>query len=110
MISTFDEYEELASRTAKGLATSTYWYPALGLMGEVGEVSEKIKKLYRDSGEDDNFEWRLELVKEIGDVLWYVTAIARKAGFSLQDVAEANIYKLRSRAERNVIHGSGDNR
>lgn len=107
---TFDEYEEAAMLTAKGLATSTYWYPALGLVGEAGEVSEKIKKLYRDAEGLASLDFKVELVKELGDVLWYATALARMAGVSLQNVAEANIAKLRDRAERNMIHGSGDNR
>lgn len=114
-LSTFDAYEEEASRTAKGLSTETYWYPALGLVGEAGEVSEKIKKRYRDCAGNveeslRDLDWRIELCKELGDVLWYLTRIAANAGFSLQNVAEANIAKLRSRQERGVIHGSGDNR
>lgn len=110
----FDEYEEAASRTAKGLATTTIWYPALGLAGEAGEVAEKVKKLYRDTDYVESskltVDFRVDLVRELGDVLWYLTALARLAGVSLQNVAEENIAKLASRRERNMIHGSGDNR
>ncbi len=109
-MNTFDEYEEAASLTAKGLAIETYWYPALGLVGEAGEVSEKVKKMYRDCDGVASLDFKIELTKELGDVLWYATALARKAGVSLQNVAEANIAKLHSRLERGMIHGNGDNR
>jgi NTP pyrophosphatase (non-canonical NTP hydrolase) len=81
-------------------------YPALGMMGEAGEVSEKIKKYLRGDRELD----RPELLKEIGDVLWYVTALADDLGYTLEDVATANVAKLSDRRDRGVVKGSGDNR
>jgi NTP pyrophosphatase (non-canonical NTP hydrolase) len=81
-------------------------YPALGMMGEAGEVSEKIKKYLRGDRELD----RPELVKEIGDVLWYITALADDLGYTLGDVAAANVAKLSDRRDRGVVKGSGDNR
>ena len=50
------------------------------------------------------------LKKELGDVFWYIAAICYEAGLDMEDVAESNIRKLRDRQERNVLHGSGDNR
>ena len=52
----------------------------------------------------------LSLKKELGDVLWYLSALAFYNGIDLDDVARANLDKLRNRKERNQIHGSGDNR
>jgi len=94
-------------------------YPMLGLQGEVGELSEKLKKFFRDNeyevGMEDCIaempaELRLEMAKELGDVLWYITAIASDLGYELDEVAELNLDKLESRNRRNKIKGSGDNR
>ena len=83
-------------------------YPALGLAGEAGEVADKVKKIYRDGRDDSRFKG--EIAKEIGDVLWYCAALADDLGFDLQQVAEMNIYKLKSRKAAGNIGGSGDDR
>ena len=79
----------------------------LGLSGEAGEVAEKVKKYYRDDESDLDKEG---LIKELGDVLFYVTALANHIGSDLQTVMNTNIRKLHDRLERNKIQGSGDNR
>lgn len=81
-------------------------YPALGIAGEGGEVAEKVKKWLRGDKELD----KLEVLKEAGDVLWYLTSLANDLGYSLQDLVNENVRKLRSRAERGVRKGDGDNR
>jgi len=121
----FNEYQEKAMRTAVYPKKYSCIYPALGLAGESGETCEKVKKLIRDHEFDPEiftcclvdddvpqawWDKRDEIEKEIGDILWYVAALARDFGIDLNDVAEKNIEKLRSRAERNVLKGSGDNR
>lgn len=83
-------------------------YPALGLAGEAGEVADKVKKIYRDDRDDARF--LAEIAKEIGDVMWYCAVLAEDLGFSLQQVAEMNIYKLQSRKSAGKIVGEGDNR
>jgi len=82
----------------------------LGLMGETGEIADKFKKIYRDNNGVFTDENRQEMTKELGDVLWYISVVSTYLGISLQDVAEKNIEKLKSRMERNVLRGSGDNR
>ena len=77
----------------------------LGLVGEAGEVAEKIKKYFRD--EDYSKE---DIVKELGDVLFYVTALTNHIGSDLETVMRSNITKLQDRKKRNKIQGSGDNR
>lgn len=108
---TFKEYQEAADSTAiypdRG---NNLVYPTLGLVGESGEVAEKVKKLIRDAQGEQTPEFRAELAKEVGDVLWYISQVAREIGTDIESVAAANIEKLRSRKERGVIHGGGDNR
>lgn len=82
----------------------------LGLVGEAGEVSEKFKKIIRDHEGRITDEDKREIAKELGDVLWYVSAVASYLGFSLQEVAEMNLEKLFSRRDRGTSRGSGDNR
>ena len=82
----------------------------LGLAGESGEVVEKIKKLLRDKRGMLEESDKTDILKELGDVLWYVNAVAHLLGSSLEDVARLNNEKLSSRKERHQLHGSGDNR
>ena len=107
----FDVYQKSARMTAiYPDVGNNLWYPALGLAGESGEVAEKIKKLYRDAGGEMTHELRVNLCKELGDVLWYVANIACEAGLHMEDIAIANIRKLADRALRGTLHGSGDDR
>lgn len=105
-----NEYQEKAGEFAIFPKSAGIIYPVLGLVGEAGEVAEKFKKVIRDKdgwmSKDDSHE----MLKEIGDVLWYVAALTNSLGFSLQTVAEINLDKLQSRKDRNAIQGSGDNR
>ena len=55
-------------------------------------------------------EQRLELAKELGDVLWYIAALASEMGYELKLVAQMNISKLLDRQARGVIKSEGDNR
>ena len=78
----------------------------LGLVGEAGEVSEKIKKLFRDKNKfsDD------EVLKELGDVLFYTVALSNIFNGNLRKIMEMNMAKLDDREQRGVLKGSGDNR
>ena len=90
---------------AKGLSEKP------SVSSEIETLAEKIKKVIRD-GVDYGYEeeFRADLTKELGDVLWYVAALASDLNISLDDVAEKNVQKLASRKKRNKIGGSGDNR
>lgn len=115
----FEEYQYLAIKTDTAINAKTeqerfngYMEKVLGLAGETGEVVEKIKKHLRDKGNvfyltTEELE---ELGKELGDVLWYISAIAEYNGVGLQYIAEKNLKKLEDRQARNKIHGNGDNR
>lgn len=104
-------YQKHAKKTAVYPAKGqNYSYPALGLTGEAGEVSDKIKKVIRDNDGVLTDEIKKEIAKELGDVLWYLAIMAEEIGFTLNTIAEMNLKKLNDRKKRNVIHGSGDNR
>lgn len=81
-----------------------------GLTGEAGEVAEKFKKLIRDKQGKISEDDKKDIMKELGDVLWYVTTVSHLIGSSLEDVAKMNNEKLLSRKARDQIAGSGDNR
>ena len=102
----FNEYQEFVKEMKVYPEKHAVVYPALGLVGEAGEISEKVKKWLRGDRELD----KEGLLKELGDPLWYIASLADDLGFTLQDVVDANVAKLSSRKERNVIHGEGDNR
>lgn len=87
-----------------------YLYPALGLVGEAGELANKVKKIFRDHGGRIYGEIKHALVMELGDVLWYVAELATALGYTLDDVATLNESKLRARATEKTLQGSGDNR
>ena len=105
------EYQKLARKTAiyPDLGNN-FIYPVLGLCGETGEIAEKIKKIIRDkkgvvSGED-----KVQIEKELGDVLWYISNVASELGMSLETIVQNNVKKLQDRQNRNMLRGSGDNR
>lgn len=83
---------------------------ALGIANEAGEVAGKVKKLIRDKQGYLTFGDIDDVVKEMGDVLWYMAALCTALDVSLSDVAAGNLTKLFSRKERGVLSGSGDNR
>lgn len=101
----FEWFQDECLKTAiypkqQGLA-----YTALGLASEAGEYAGKIKKGIRDGTFDDK-----AAAAELGDVLWYVATAAHELGYELDEIAHGVVKKLRDRAARNVIKGSGDDR
>ena len=82
----------------------------LGLSGEAGEVAEKFKKVYRDKGGVISATDRLEIQKELGDVLWYLAVLSDTLGLTLDEVASLNLEKLKARQQRGQLQGNGDNR
>lgn len=85
-------------------------YPALGLVGEAGEIANKLKKVIRDNGGVLTQPVKESVGGEIGDCLWYIAQLATEMGYDLNTLAQQNVDKLASRKERGVITGSGDNR
>jgi NTP pyrophosphatase (non-canonical NTP hydrolase) len=113
---TFDEYQMQAFTYAKQSARCPK-YLFTGAAGEIGELCSLYAKAVRDDYYETSdyqsknvVDFKLNLAKELGDVLWFVASLAHYYGFSLHEIAEANINKLEDRKKRNVIGGSGDKR
>lgn len=91
------EYQQEARRTEKKVfaAGSDVVVPILGLAGEVGELLNEYKKRLRDGDAHTRFPERVS--EELGDILWYVAATATKFGLDLNEIAERNLEKTRTR-------------
>lgn len=128
-------YQEIATKSAiyPGIKTPLgLAYVALKLNGEAGEFAEHVGKAmrddklisYEDSFERDNRgnyykivkfnsllgEREIALIRELGDILWYVSAACTELKIKMSDVALINLQKLHDRSNRNALQGSGDNR
>ena len=107
----FVEYQEKARQTVKyPVIGHAVIYPTLGLTNEAGEVSGKIKKIFRDKAGIISDADRIALRGELGDVLWYLSQLSTELGLSLDEIAEQNIAKLLDRQARGKIQGDGDDR
>ena len=95
-----NNYQQLASRTLIDGPDKQYSdkeimlvWNALGLAGEAGEIANAIKKsVFHQHGINKE-----KLAEELGDVLWYVSAICSKLDINLEDVMQQNIEKLKKR-------------
>ena len=107
----FKTYQKKARKTAlyPNLGSNAV-YPTLGLVGEAGEVAEKVKKVIRDKNGIFDDESKNGIMKELGDVLWYLSNLCTEFNFNLDEVALKNIEKLKSRKIKGTISGSGDDR
>lgn len=132
-----NEYVKLAKQT--NLITldshpqTAIQHQMIGLIGEIGELFEKLKKYERDISPLENFmnipvyskylryeeyekdmqeyQKRYEsLVKEFGDVFWYLCILGDMLDLDLDFVLQKNIEKLQERLKKNTIQGSGDDR
>ena len=101
-----DTYQRWASTTK--LPTASYPYLLTGLVGEVGEFYSIIAKQLRD--ETDAVEAGNKQLKELGDMLWFISNIATDMGVDMSAILQANMDKLNSRKARNTLEGSGDDR
>lgn len=88
------------------LPSATEEYVAFGFIGEIGELYSKVAKSIRDG----KMYEQEEIHAELGDILWFIAALATDLGANLNTVATNNLAKLASRKERNTIQGSGDDR
>jgi len=81
-------------------------YPVLGLVGESGEVAEKVKKIIRDGDGVLTDPDREKIALEASDVCWYLAVLAYELDYTLEEIMQMNLDKLSSRKERGVLSGS----
>jgi NTP pyrophosphatase (non-canonical NTP hydrolase) len=124
---TLNEYQEKAMSTCMP-SCDNMAYMLLNLVAEVGELAGKVAKpirreeaCFRDNlltpahlwEEDDMMAFQdmvQEMAYEAGDVLWQLSGVVKRLGFTLEEVAQLNLDKLASRRERGKIDGNGDHR
>ena len=93
-----NEYQDLAGRTRMSplYDDKERFVAALGLCGEAGEFGDLVKKIV-GHGHEASPETQVKMLKELGDVLWYVADNASAWGFTLEFIAQTNIEKLKAR-------------
>lgn len=91
---TLNEYQALARRTQNNELTPVdrREHALKGMCSEVGEIHGVYQKVYQ--GHEVNTD---DVIKELGDVMWFVAEMADALGVDLDDVATRNIEKLRKR-------------
>ena len=123
---TMNGYQDAAMSTCMRTCDN-FSYMMLNLIGEVGELASKVAKDIRRNEvkiggtmcdndliplTDEDVWWNRqdEYMAEAGDILWQLSGLCKVMGWTLEDVAKANLEKLASRKQRGVIDGEGDNR
>lgn len=116
----FNEYQEQAATFIRYPNEAAVLYPLLALSEEVGEVSGKVAKYLRKNGPEASTELgegllyghdvQQQLMREIGDALWCLSALCEGLGFDLDGIARMNLEKLTGRMEAGTIIGEGDYR
>lgn len=105
----FNEYEQITHTTWLPLPLGEPRESMLIACGEeVGEALGVLKRLHR--GDYSYDVARLKVLKELGDLLYYMTRAAIEWESSLEEVAQLNVGKLADRKERGVLAGTGDDR
>jgi NTP pyrophosphatase (non-canonical NTP hydrolase) len=93
----FQSYQQLAMRTARfpddGHEKFHLTHASIGLAGEVGELSDTVKKFVFYNQPLDKYN----VAEELGDILWYLSLAASAIGRDLGDIAHENIQKLKTR-------------
>jgi NTP pyrophosphatase (non-canonical NTP hydrolase) len=91
-----NEYHFKAMETAKDAKGYRLAHRITGLQAETGEVSAIFQKHFRKGNPLAELP-KDKLVDELGDVLWYVVALADYLNESLESIATKNLSKLAQR-------------
>lgn len=113
-----DDFEDMDLYQQRALLTAVFpqevalEYLTLGLVGEAGELANKIKKLMRGDHQSPLEKVKAHglIIQEIGDILWYIAVLADEFDTPLSVVAVSNLLKLSQRYQKNLILGAGDER
>lgn len=109
---TINEYQELAMRTLNTKLTKkdVLINSVMGLCGESGEAIDIVKKWFAHGHELN----REALIKELGDIAWYLAEAATALDISLDEILQINIDKLKKRypdgfdTKKSIIRLDGD--
>ena len=82
-------YAEQALTTDQRSDGASLSFPLLGLFGETGSLLSEVKKKQRDRA--SYIGYAEAVVEELGDVLWYVTAVAARGGLALEEIMAAAV-------------------
>ena len=97
-------YREEVLRTSPALRNKDrFLLGALGLAGESGETVDLLKKYFFHGAQLN----QLALKNELGDVRWYMEQLCIAAGFTMEEVEQANVEKLRLRYPNGFVEGGG---
>ena len=96
-------YQQQAKKTMVYPAWAEKFYPILALCGEAGELANTYKKVIRGDYKDTDPKVRAALESELGDILWYLAAVATDLGMDLNDIARFNLKKLKLRKATGTI-------
>lgn len=118
-----NDYQKKAMTTCMD-SCDNFAYMMLNLVGELGEFASKVAKQIRKENitlerngilptikghyELQGSEFKAELRKEAGDMLWQLAGLIGVMGWSLEDVASENLEKLAARKKAGTIDGDGD--
>jgi NTP pyrophosphatase (non-canonical NTP hydrolase) len=107
----FKEYQAKTVEFAFYPEDQAIQYLTLGLTSEAGEVAGVVKKQIRDNPYVSySVEFEQKMIKELGDVMWYIAQLCDWLDLDFEEILEENIAKLSSRKERNQLKGDGDER
>lgn len=87
------ETGDLKVTTIHGVDVGGILNACLGMSGEVGELNDMVKKVIFHEKELDE----IHLMKELGDVMWYVAMFCSSMGWNLDEILQMNIEKLKNR-------------
>lgn len=105
----FDSYQMDSHDSVQPIASKVdrIMLYALGLNGETGEIADRIVKCHKDNGGYIDSNAVMDLMFEIGDVMWYMSQLASELGITLETCAENNISKLKERYARQISSVGG---
>jgi NTP pyrophosphatase (non-canonical NTP hydrolase) len=108
----FEEYSKLSKYTVKypqATEQDNLLYIGTSLAGEVGEVCNELKKVFRDSRGVVTPDAKEKIIDETGDVMWYLARLLETLEVPMDTVLAKNIQKLVDREEQGVLGSESDN-
>lgn len=118
-MSKFEDFDTYQNWTEETAIYENSVYPRLALAEEVGELLGKLAKFERDvvgkympiEEYQEKYDKLLaDVTKEAGDVMWQLARVLKDMNISMSYAVRANVEKLESRKQRDVLSGSGDDR